>query len=479
MRESRGVLHDLTWLTAAQIAAQLLNVAVLIYLARALGSHWFGVVQVGVAVAAYALITAEWGLMSLGIREVARLDRITAVHYYARIHMGLLLILAFIVFAAGLLVLPRLSFYANDPWVFIFYLAAVMPQVYMQDWIGVGLERMTWVAVTKTSRSLIYAALILLLLGHLAAVSNWPLHRWVPVIFLLSFSGSDLVMAAAVTRWLGRPVWPTFDAWSEWRRRLKETGAIGASIMTMRMLWNIDIILLGFLAVPSAVGNYAAAAKIVFILVIAMEVLWQALLPRMSRLAKVSPEKFSTRFNFYLVFVTAVLLPAAMVGIVLGPRVVAVLYGAEYAETAVVFQILCLSYCLLALGWHFGNTLIAADRQRAYFPPLFVSAIVALVGNLWLVPKWGGVGSAWAMLIAHSMLFLMTAIVCRSYFDRILLRPVAAIMALLFVMYVLMRLSLAWPLILQMSLMVVVYLCLAGPLLRWWTKAHFTHNWRD
>ena len=69
MRKSTPILVNLSLLSAAQVVAQVLNLISLIFLARYLGDYWFGVVQVGVAVSAYALITAEWGLNSLGIMK--------------------------------------------------------------------------------------------------------------------------------------------------------------------------------------------------------------------------------------------------------------------------------------------------------------------------------------------------------------------------------------------------------------------------
>ncbi|MFH1841698.1 MAG: oligosaccharide flippase family protein [bacterium] len=59
MRSEKGILHNIGVLTLAQIVAQLLNVAALVYLARLVGSHWFGVLQIGVSISAYALIIAE------------------------------------------------------------------------------------------------------------------------------------------------------------------------------------------------------------------------------------------------------------------------------------------------------------------------------------------------------------------------------------------------------------------------------------
>ena len=164
MGGSRALLRDIGVLTVAQVGAQLLNVVALVVIARQVGDHWFGVLQLGVAVSMYALIAAEWGLFSLGVRAVSRLSGAAAVRDYVRGHAGLMHLLAFAVLAAGLLLTPLLPFFASDPVVFVLYLASVLPQAGMLAWVGIGLERMTWVGATKTARALFYALFVLLLL---------------------------------------------------------------------------------------------------------------------------------------------------------------------------------------------------------------------------------------------------------------------------------------------------------------------------
>ncbi len=468
MRGDSSVVHNVGVLAIGQIGAQILNVVALIFLARYLGSHWFGVVQIGVAFSAYALIVAEWGMMSLGIREVSRLDETPAVLRYARTHLGMLTVQALAVLVIGLLVLPLFPFYVQDRLVFWLYLATVVPQVFMQDWIGIGLERMRWVGIAKTSRSLCYAVLVLLALKPLVGLGWLAAQRWVPVIFLISFFGSNLTIAIPVTRWLGQAVRPRYGEPAEWRRRWSLAAPIGASIVMLRILLNIDIILLGVLATPAVAGAYAAAARIIFLLVVAMEVLWKALLPRLSRLAKTSPAAFRRSFNQYLGLVLAGLLPVAVGGYAVGPELIDLLYSGRLPEAGRVFQVLAVSYTLLSVGWFFGNSLVAMDRQREYFPPLLVCAAVAVVGCVTLVPRLGGIGASWGMFGAHALLVTVLGLTCRRLFSRRLWGALSVIVPALLVLLLVLRLTAGWPVPARIVAGGASYLALAGyPLLRW------------
>ena len=451
MNRKHGLLHNLGFLTLGQVASQLLNVWVLVFLAGYLGPHRFGIVQIGVAFMAYALITAEWGMMSLGVRDISRLPDTGSILAYARTQTGLMGLQAIAVLAVGLLVLPDLSFSGQDPWVFRIYLAAVLPQIFMHSWIATGMEQMAWVGAARTALSLIYAVVILAFLPRLDGLAGLTAQRWVPLAYLLAFTGSNLLLIIPLRKWFGRLVWPALPAWTEARVRLRQTAPIGAGIIVLRILLNIDLLLLGFLSTPAVAGQYAAASRIIFLLVVAVEVLWGALLPRLSRLAATDRASFRVEFNLYLGLVLAFLLPVGAGGILLGPDLLRFLLQDGYPLAGEVFPVLAVSYTLLAVGTFLARALIAEDRQDQQFRPLWISALVAIAANLWLIPRFGGLGACWAMLLAHGLLLVMLAIGHRENFSLRLglgaasLMPALAIMsgvvALLGQQHVLLRIT--------------------------------------
>ncbi len=462
MRGQKGILYNLSILSAGQIVSQLANMAALIYLADYLGAHWFGVIQVGVAFMSYALITAEWGMMSLGIREVSRLDEPKDIFAYASQHTGLLAMQAGFVLLAGLIILPRLPFYEHSPLIFILYLVTVIPQIYTQNWVAVGLERMAWVGASRIVRSLTYAILVLFVLRHLGGNQGQSTAHWVPAIFLIAMIISNLVVNIPLARWFGRFVHPQFPPRSEAWRRWKETGSIGANILVLRLLFNIDIILLGILAAPAVAGNYAAASRIMFLLVVAVEVLWAALLPRLSRLAKDSREDFLRSFNLYFGLVSVALLPMALGGYLLGNDFVGFIYKGKFPDAGPVFQVLAVSYSMLALGTFLGNTLLADDRQKWYFLPLIASSLTAVTGVMLLVPGHLGLGASWAMAGSHGLLLIVLLIINARKFNTalgvVLISLVPALAAMAMVVSVLPELHV----LLRMVVAVTVYSVLAA-----------------
>ena len=462
MRGTRGVLQNLSILTAGQVASQLLNVWALVFLADRLGAHWFGVVQIGVTFMSYALITAEWGMAQLGIREVSRLDDLTTVRRYVREHIGLMTAQAAVVIVLGLLLLPRLPFYATDPVVFVLYLLAVVPQVYLLAWVAIGLERMTVVGAAKSGQSLLYALFVLTLLMPIHAWTGAPAHQLVPLLFLAAMIGGSLIVTIPVSRWFGSFPWPGWPSLVEARRRWRETAPVGGSVIVLRILLNVDIIMLGLLATAEAAGKYAAASRVIFMLVVAIEVLWNALLPRFSRLARFDRAGHVRAFNLYLGCVLAGLLPVAVGGVLLGPELMDTLYGGGFPEAGPVFQLLAVSYTLLATGKFLGNTLISEDRQARYLPAVIAGAVVAVVGTATLIPRLGGFGAAVGMAASHVLLAAWLAVALRRAFRRVLIETLLLLVPALAFMGVVVQATEGWHVVPRVLVGGAGYLALAA-----------------
>ena len=459
-----AVLRAIGLLSAAQILTMLLNLAALVHIARVVGEVSFGVLQWGVVFSSYALITAEWGLCILGVREVARLPVRApgAVRSYAASHLGLLMVLGGAVMLAGVLLLPAFPMYRVDPVIMLVYLATIVPFALSLDWIGIGLERLGAVSLVKTLRSLLYAAAVLLWLTACDGFAGVTAARWVPIFYGAAWLLTAALMGWYVRGWLGGWVWPRWGPVAEWRRRLSVTAPLGAGTLVLRILLNIDLMLLGILATPAVVGNYAAAAKIVFVLIIAVEVVWKALLPRLSRAWQESAARCRRLFGFYLGLAILAALPVAVGGALVGGALMDLLYGGRFSEAGTICRILSVSYVAMALGQFLGNGLIATDRQARYFPPLILAAVVAVAGVCGLTASAGGSGAAFGMLAAHGMFLASTALAGRDLLTGVLWRPLGSAAAGCLAMGAWLVCAASWPLLPRLAAAAAVYLLAAG-----------------
>lgn len=424
-RRDRRVLANVGILGASQVSAQTLNVLALLLVARILGAESFGVVQVGVALSAYALLIAEMGLMSLGIRDLSRLADLESIRAYLRDHLGLLGALALATLGLGALVLPTLPFYDDAPTVYLLYLALVLPQWGMLDWVATGLQNQKWTGFFWVVRSGLYALLVALLLPREGTWLGVSALVWVPAFYWIAHVGADAFLGARVVRMVGGPVWPRFDR-DAWTARLTAAAPIGGSLVVMRILFNADILLLGAMADARAAGLYASASKLVQVLVIGAEVVWKVLLPRLSQAWAEDPEQFRRDFSRALGLAVAALTPVAVGGTLLASPVVDFIYSDGFASAAGPLRQLAVAYPLLALGIFLGNGLIARDRQQRYLPSVALAAVTMVVLNLVWIPSHREMGASWAVSAAAGVLVLTTGWQMRADLRRTMLRPLLA-----------------------------------------------------
>ncbi len=399
----RRAWADVGVLIGGQLATQLLNLIALGVAARVLGVDDFGLVQVAVAAAAYALVAAEAGLFTVGVRDLARIRDAAEARSLIRLRGGLLLGLALVAVPVTVPFASLLPGFGVDPAVFLLYLAALIPQAFMLDWAALGLGLTVGAGTARALRAAVQAVLVIALLGAMDGVLGQPARRWLGVFYLVGYLVGNGAVWLAVRRRLGGALRPSWGRGEGRRRALAEALPVGGANLVRRVLYNVDILLLGVLAAPAAAGRYAAAAKLGFVLVVGAEVAMGALLPRLSRAWEEGPGAFRRMLRRQAVALLGVTVVAAVAGGLLGPAVLGIVFGEGFAASAEVLRLLLPAYGLLALGLLFHEAQVAAHRQRGALIPLVVAAVVAVGGGLVLIPGAGALGAARAMLAAHAV----------------------------------------------------------------------------
>jgi len=390
--------------TTLQIFSQGFSLAIVIYLARILGPTNYGLFSMTMAIMAYFILAITFGLPTIGIREVARKNDAAMQIWWdvgvlrtglAVVVYGLLLIIAIYIPALrdmrALLILYGTSM----------FLIALLP-----DWTFIGLERMAWPA---------FAALIggALTLGLLFAFVRSADQLSAALICIIAGNGLAVVILVAKLRELsdGRPqlIIPRERLWELMRPAFP---FIFASLSS-QIYGNADLILVGFIRGKAEAGIYAAAYKVVNLLVIFIGLISMAIYPAMARIFKSDPEKSNAFASAMTGAMLAVFLPIAMGGTLISAQLTRFFYGAKYAATAKPLAVLVWYILLSALSVSFATALLASNEDRPYITALTGGALIDVALIAFMVPKWGATGAAVAMVIAEFFIFLYLAVQAR------------------------------------------------------------------
>jgi len=177
----------------------------------------------------------------------------------------------------------------------------------------------------------------------------------------------------------------------------------GMSIVMIQVYYNLDVVMLGYMASRSAVGQYSAAYKIVTFVSGFAGLLVSAALPLYARRFQSNPVEVPKLAGASFTLAGVCALPIGVGGSMLGESIMSTAFGASYAPGGAALSILIWSSVIIWLSVNFGNTLLACGLEQKYLVGVTLGAVVNVAANLYAIPRWGTIGAAWATLAAEGM----------------------------------------------------------------------------
>jgi O-antigen/teichoic acid export membrane protein len=334
--------------------------------------------------------------------------------------------LSFVLFVSMVVVLPKPAEFKHF---LLLYGFLIFTSSSLLDWAFQGLERMELVALGEVLRAGSYLALVVVGLHNRSQIFRIPIFTLLSQLLPVGLLFGVFWRKYQVIR-------PTVD-WVAWKDSLRQALPISIGSLALQFGSGLDVVLLGLLGRESEVGYYRAASQLVAVPGNFTVLFGFVMLPVMARYWKHQPEKLTalTRFTGRLLIMAV--LPIVVGGSMFASSALPLVFGHGFQGSVPVFRIL-LGYFLVAhLYCPFFYLLLACGKQKQFMKCFLAGAVVALVGNLMLIPLYGTRGAALATVAWHSTILIGQYRACRSIVSlsvgRDLLRmiPPAALMALI------------------------------------------------
>ncbi len=196
-------------------------------------------------------------------------------------------------------------------------------------------------------------------------------------------------------------------------------------------------IVVGAVAGAAAAGQFSAALKLIFALLMLDRVLNALLLPVMTRYAATRPADLPGLVAAMARSVIHLGVPLTILGALLAPWLVPMAFGPGYGEAVPLFRILLPYVGMTLISSTCAVLLLAAGRERRYTILMLRAAavLVALVVGLTLLL--GTEGAAWGVLAGEAAALVLLAReaggVAGFRLHRVLARPLAVTVPLLIV----------------------------------------------
>ncbi len=202
-----------------------------------------------------------------------------------------------------------------------------------------------------------------------------------------------------------------FD-WAVWKKILQITWPIAISITFNLVYFKADILILSLFRSQAEVGIYGAPYRILEILTNFIYMFMGILFPILTiAWAKKNWHKFKNIFQKTFDFLVIMAVPMIFGTLFLAKDIMLLIAGPEFIESAIVLKIIIFATAIIFINSLFGYSIVVINKQKQMVWAYLFVAIVALVGYLILIPKYGYIGAATFTIISEALIFLFNFIV--------------------------------------------------------------------
>jgi O-antigen/teichoic acid export membrane protein len=408
MRLAR-VIHNSAALLALDLLSKATPLVVFPFMVRALGPLAYGKIGFATAVAGFFGLLASPGFSTYTLREAARDE--SRVHFLVRHVLGARV--TFAVASYVLLIVFTLTFAPHDfttrLLVVLSGLAFLVNSVDAQ-WVFMARSRMWMVMLRGAAGQLIYGGLILALIRR-------PADAWiVPAASVISLLAGTLLIWWSARREYRIP-WPVISP-GAWRGFLPVCLIMGLA-STMSMIYDqIDTVMLRYMRSETEVGLYVASYSMMGIAISFALILGQVFFPLLSETAGQNQENRQRYMGWLWQASIGLALPIAIGGFILAEPLTRFVLGSQYIGTAMLFRWLMLTIVAGPMASYFGSQLIPIAREKKYLLSVAAGAMLNVVLNLFLIPRYGAIAAAFTTAISQGVVAFLN-----YYFVRDLPRP--------------------------------------------------------
>lgn len=407
--EHRKLTRDTLALYVSHFFKVVLPLITIPFLARVLGVEGMGMLAFVQAYSMFVLQALEFGFSLSQTREVARFS--DSVDRLATITSGVLgaqVVMALVVLLVSLGLTAWVNAFRADPRLLWFGVASGLLQGMNFSWLLRGLQWMRWVALLEILFRIVRTVIIFLFIRRPEDV--WIVTAADAVAALLMTSiATVLVFRHLPFQWPDGPkvarIWR--ESWNLFLVRVGATFFAAGNVLVM-----------GLFVPPTLVGYYNGAEKITNALRMLFNPLVDALYPKMSREAVLTPARAYRSAK--RIFFGLLVLGCGMSGglFVLAPWMVRWLLGPEFEASVGVLRIFALFPPLAAVNLGLGNLwLLARGHQNLFVVTGLATGSLSLVltfGVSILAASQAHHGAAIAFLVSQ---LAMAAIFARRTLD--------------------------------------------------------------
>jgi O-antigen/teichoic acid export membrane protein len=417
------VLRNTVYSVVSRIFADVVFLGFYILISRRFGREGIGLYSFALAFSALFFTAADYGLSQYLVKEYSR-NRTQLKKQFGNL---LTIKLLFSVFATGLMFLFAPLFHMGPHELQILGIVGFAQFSYRFGDFLIAVFA-AHEDISKIAFSEIVLKVSIFVIGVTLFVLKVPFE-----MVLLSLPISGAIYIALIGFKLVRE-YGKFDLMPQRATLLKTLkGALPFFLITAlaTFYFRMNPILLNFFQSYKDCGIYAAPYKIAEIFAIFVTFFRNALFPALSRLYAESDIAHRNLYSNALRYILLIFLPISMLLFLTADKIVILLFGPEFSESAPVLQILCLFIVFSGMRQVLVATLGSIDGQWKWLASQGGGVLFGVLLGVILIPRWSYLGAAWSLVFSEIIVFLLSFQYASQKLGKlelssILLKPVIA-----------------------------------------------------
>ncbi|MDZ4876218.1 MAG: hypothetical protein CLLPBCKN_005638 [Chroococcidiopsis cubana SAG 39.79] len=396
----RKVAVNTSWLFADRILRMGVGLFVGVWVARYLGPEQYGLYNYAIAFVSLFSAFATLGLDSIVVRDLVRYpacrDEILGTTFVLKLIGGLFTLLL----TVGIISLLRPNETLTH-WLVGITAVGTLFQAF--DAIDFWFQSQTQSKYTVYAKSTAF-----LLITVVKVILIW---MQAPLIAFACTGLAETIIGAVCLIVVYQANRYTLGVWQLQLQRskqlLKESWSLILSGLTVYVYSKIDQVMLGSMLIKqSELGFYAVAVRLSEVFDFLPMILSISVLPKLTEIRQRDYKEYINKFQSYFDLMLILWLLVAIPVSLLAPFIVNCLYGESYTKSAHILSIYVWAQFGSNLGIARSGFLLLEGKQIFSLYLSASGAVLNVVLNLFLIPKYGAMGATIATLITYFLVIV-------------------------------------------------------------------------
>lgn len=378
-------------MAAANIVSSLFSILLFIYLARTLLPEALGFLSYVFTMIFFMANFIDLGLSTYGIRAIAK-DGPRASDYLSEIASFRVLIaflLSFVFMAA-----IALSGEANTVKILTIESLLILFTISLaSEWAFQGLEKMHMVFISFLVTGALQLSSIFLFVKSSEDLFKVPLLYFAATLPVIIIFLRRLKFRLRIKR----------DDFRNMMRYLSSSMVLWSISIFVQIYNNFDIFILGIFRSIEEVGHFTVARRVIGAVTMFTLFLTNAVLPRLSHSYVNDTSQFRLTTKKFLLLMACLILFICLPLIIFSKNIIMFTVGADYVSADMSLKIMFLGLVLILFNLPYSTGLIAAGFEKDVLMQAFASAVISLISNFILIPKYGMIGAAVSFVLAEAV----------------------------------------------------------------------------